>query len=75
MSNTISFSNEPAFEVGDRVRVVTSDTPFFGWTGGVAAVETGIELGVIHYLVDLDGLAVSNAPPCLFRQIQLAHSL
>ncbi len=66
---------EPLFEIGDRVRVVTCDTEFFGWAGAVTDVEVGTFMPeVIHYFVAMDGLSVSISPPLLFREIQLAHS-
>jgi hypothetical protein len=61
------------FEVGDTVRVVTSDTPFFGWRGEVRSVEE-LELGCRHYLVRLLDFPIAILQPFLFREIQLAHA-
>ena len=67
---------EPKYDIGDRVRVVSSASNFFGWTGEITARYNGdFEFGVIHYHVKLDGFAVAFPPPLLFRQIELAASL
>lgn len=60
------------FEVNDTVRVVTSDTPFFGWQGKVVSVEE-LELGCRHYLVRLIDFPILVLQPFLFREMQLAH--
>lgn len=76
MSKTITINKELKFEQGDRVRVVTSDSPFWWWTGTVhAGMKGDLELGVHHYLVHLDGLTSLNPSPLLFREMQLAYAL
>lgn len=80
MSKTIEMNLDPKFEVGDRVRVVVSNSNFFGWTGEVKASYKGdFEFGAIHYHVLLDNFAMLHGPiniaPLLFREFDLAHSL
>lgn len=77
MANTIEMNLEPKYEAGDRVRVVVSNSNFFGWTGEIKASYRGdFELGVIHYHVLLDNFAALHGPiniePMLFRQFDLA---
>jgi len=72
---TIEMNLAPKFAEGDRVRVVTTDTPFFGWTGSVASRAGKIgtmEQGEL-YFVQMDANWI--APPLLFREMQLADSL
>jgi len=80
MSKTIEMNLDPKYEVDDRVRVVVSNSNFFGWTGVVRASYRGdFELGVIHYHVLLDSFAAMDGPlnnsPMLFREFDLAQSL
>jgi hypothetical protein len=71
------------FEIGDRVRVVTTDTPFFGWTGEVTSIPGEIGPGGgVYYQVTMDVFRVqmemlasgAQSSPLLFREQQLAHS-
>lgn len=68
---------ELQFEAGDRVRVVTSDTPFFGWTGTIVqGFRSELEFQKNHYTVQLDAFSeLPDTRPCLFREMQLRHSL
>ena len=63
---------EPRFEKGDKVRVVTSDTPFFGWIGEIVTCEEGLELTSRHYLVRMHNWFIEQ--PLLFREMQLAFA-
>lgn len=73
MSKTIEMNLDPKFNVGDRVRVVVSNSNFFGWTGEVKASYRGdFALGVIHYHVLMDNFPQAAM---LFREFDLAHSL
>lgn len=58
------------FEVGQTVRVVTTDTPFFGWQGKVVSVEE-LELSTRHYLIRMIDWFIDQ--PLLFREMQLSH--
>lgn len=80
MSKTTRIDLDPKFEDGDRVRVIVTNSNFFGWTGQVKAVYRGtFESRVIHYHVLLDNFANLHGPinidPLLFSEFDLAHSL
>lgn len=63
MAKTIKINLEPKYATGDRVRIVVSNSNFFGWTGEVKAAYRGdFELGAIHYHVLLDNFAMLRGP-------------
>lgn len=61
------------FGAGDYVRIVTTDTPFFGWTGRIVSNAERFELGATHYFVQMNEWFIEM--PLLFREMQLALSL
>lgn len=61
---------EPRYQQGDRVRVVTTDTPFFGWTGKIAGSAERFELTKTHYFIRMDEWGEESAA-LLFSEMQL----
>lgn len=61
---------KPKYCKGDRVRVVTTDTPFFGWTGVVVGNAERFELTKTHYFVRMDEWGDESAA-LLFSEGQL----
>lgn len=70
MGDRIELNIEPKYYQGDRVRVVTTDTPFFGWTGQLVGSAERFELTKTHYFVQMDEWGEDSAA-LLFSEMQL----
>jgi len=62
------------FRDGEKVRVVTAESPFFGWTGEiVASYPYDFIPGIIQYHIRISDLA-AFLPPLLFKEDDLAFA-
>lgn len=63
------------FNLGDRVRIVVCNSPFFGWAGEVTGTYDQVFMtGEKHYHVRLDALQITGLPALLFNEKELAFS-
>jgi hypothetical protein len=61
------------FNLGDRVRVVSAASNFFGWEGEVVGCYDGdLVPGQKHYHVRCYNPAFEQMPPLLFNERELA---
>jgi hypothetical protein len=63
------------FKEGEKVRVVSAGSNFFGWVGEVVASYDGdLVFGEKHYQVRMTWLTMVSVPPLLFREVDLAFA-